>query len=93
MGFCIIFDTEKMNTDQLIQNGLDAVRLLRRQKHKLGQPFMINLNSLPKGQFYLEYPDGSITLSTINFENYEYQTIHQLSNAEIVVLKTSLNLA
>ena len=82
-----------MNTDQLIQNGLDAVRLLRRQKHKLGHPFMINLNHLPKGQFYLEYPDGSITLSSINFENYEYQTIHQLSNAEITALKTSLNLS
>ena len=82
-----------MNTDQLIQNGLDAVRQLRIQKHKLGQPFMINLNSLPKGQFYLEYPDGSITLSAINFENYEYQTIQQLEYAEIAALKTSLNLA
>ncbi|MGF2412445.1 hypothetical protein [Ferruginibacter sp.] len=82
-----------MSTEQLIQNGLNAVRLLRQQKHKLGHPFMINLNSLPQGQFYLEYPDGSITLSVINFENNEYQTIRQLSHAEITALKTSLNLA
>ncbi len=67
--------------------------MLRKQKHKMGQPFMINLNSLPDGQFYLEYPDGSVTLSTVNFDNYEYQTIHQLSPAEIKALKSSLNLA
>jgi hypothetical protein len=82
-----------MSTEQLIQNGLNAVRLLRKQKHKLGHPFMINLNSLPKGQFYLEYPDGSVTLSVINFDNNEYQTIRQLNAAEIAALKTSLNLA
>ena len=82
-----------MDTTQIIQNGLRAVRMLRKTKHKLGHPFMINLNSLPRGQFYLEYPDGSITLSTINFENYQYHTIHQLNTAEITALKTSLNLA
>lgn len=82
-----------MNTTQIIQNGLSAVRMLREKKHKMGHPFMINLNSLPGGQFYLEYPDGSITLSTINFDNYEYQTIQQLSYAEITALKNSLNLA
>lgn len=82
-----------METTQIIQNGLRAVQMLRKQKHKMGHPFMINLNSLPGGQFYLEYPDGSITLSTINFDNYEYQTIRQLSTGEIKALKTSLNLA
>jgi hypothetical protein len=82
-----------MDTTQIIQNGLSAVRMLRKQKHKMGHPFMINLNSLPCGEFYLEYPDGSITLSTVNFDNYEYQTIKQLSPAEIKALKTSLNLA
>jgi hypothetical protein len=82
-----------MDTTQIIQNGLSAVRILRKQKHKMGHPFMINLNSLPGGQFYLEYPDGSITLSTINFDNYEYQTIQQLSSTEIAALKLSLNLA
>jgi hypothetical protein len=82
-----------METTQIIQNGLRAVQMLRKQKHKMGHPFMINLNSLPGGQFYLEYPDGSITLSTINFDNYEYHTIQQLSNAEIAALKTSLKLA
>jgi hypothetical protein len=81
-----------MSTEQLIQNGLNAVRLLRQQKHKLGHPFMINLNSLPQGQFYLEYPDSSITLSVINFELNEYQTIRQLSKAEIIALKKNLNL-
>ena len=82
-----------MDTTQIIQNGLRAVQMLRKQKHKLGHPFMINLNSLPSGQFYLEYPDGSITLSTINFDNYEYETIQHLSYAEIKALKNSLNLA
>lgn len=82
-----------MDTTQIIQSGLNAVRMLRKQKHKMGQPFMINLNSLPGGQFYLEYPDGSITLSTINFDNYEYQTIRHLSTVEIKELKNSLNLA
>jgi hypothetical protein len=82
-----------MDTAQIIQNGLSAVRMLRKEKHKKGHPFMINLNSLPVGQFYLEYPDGSITLSTINFDNYEYQTIRNLKPAEIKALKISLNLA
>jgi hypothetical protein len=82
-----------MDATQIIQNGLSAVRMLRKQKHEMGHPFMINLNSLPGGQFYLEYPDGSITLSTINFDNYEYQTIRQLSTGEIRELKASLNLA
>jgi hypothetical protein len=82
-----------MSTKEIIQNGYHAVRMLRLQKHKMGHPFMINLNSLPKGQFYLEYPDGSVTLSIINFENKEYQTIRQLKASEITALKASLNLA
>ena len=82
-----------MSTEQLIQNGLNAVRLLRQQKHEQGHPFMINTKSLPQGQFYLEYPDGSITLSVINFELNEYQTVRQLSKAEITALKKNLNLA
>jgi hypothetical protein len=81
-----------MPTEQLIQNGLTAVRMLRKQKHRLGHPFMINLNSLPKGQFYLEYPDGSITLSCINFNTKEYEIIRQLSTLEIEQLKAQLNL-
>ena len=82
-----------MQTEHLIQNGLDAVRLLRKQKHRLGHPFMINLNSLPKGQFYLEYPDGSITLARINFDNKEYEVIQKLAASQVDELKKSLNLA
>ena len=82
-----------MQTEQLIQSGLDAVRLLRKQKHRLGQPFMINLNSLPKGQFYLEYPDGSIELARINFDNKEYEVIQKLAAPQLDELKKSLNLA
>ena len=82
-----------MQTEHLIQNGLDAVRLLRKQKHRLGHPFMINLNSLPKGQFYLEYPDGSITLARINFDNKEYEVIQKLATSQVDELKKSLNLA
>ncbi len=40
--------------------GNEAVQRLRKQKLSSGHPFMINSKTLPKGQCYLEFPDGHI---------------------------------
>ena len=41
-----------------------AVHRLRTKTLTSGQPFMINLKSLPSNQCYLEYPDHTIRLVT-----------------------------
>lgn len=57
---------QNLKSIQEIQKaGNEAVRRLRRQTLNSGHPFMINSKKLPKGQCYLELPDGHIELASI----------------------------
>ena len=57
----------------------EAVRNLRRSKLSNGQFFMINYKRLPKGQCYLEYPEGQIRLASISSSKKDFTIIPDLS--------------
>ena len=62
--------------------GNEAVRRLRKQKLSSGHPFMINSKKLPKGQCYLEFPNGHIELVSIASTKRNFHTIRQFTNDE-----------
>lgn len=70
-----------------------AVKRLRIKTLSSGQPFMININGLPKYQCYLEYPDNSIQLVTFQKDKNNFLTIKKLSLADSVSLKKRIGLA
>ena len=71
-----------MKIKQLEKSGKRAVRMLRRNKLNMGLPFMINSHTLPSGQCYLEYPNGSIFIVTICRKNSDFKVISELSSEE-----------
>jgi len=75
-----------MQTDEIKvqeRKGNDAVKQLRKAKHKKGFPFMINSKELPANQCYLEYPDGRIVLVTIQSPtDSDFTIVHELSAKE-----------
>ncbi len=81
-----------MNIKQLETNGLRAVQLLRKSKLSNGQPFMINSGLLPSGQCFLEFPEGSIKVVTIDKKEQEFVVIKELSGSEILMLRKKYKL-
>ena len=81
-----------MKRKQLEQSALLAIQLLRKNKLEKGHPFMINTDELPLGQCYLEYPDGSIKIVTIDRKIYDFKIISVLSVEENNSLRRKLKL-
>jgi hypothetical protein len=69
-----------------------AIHRLREETLTAGQPFMININGLPKDQCYLEYPDRSIKLVTFVKGNHDFLTIKKLSLRDGLRLRKRLGL-
>ena len=82
-----------MKRKQLEQSGLLALQLLRKNKLKEGHPFMINSGSLPVGQCYLEFPDGSIQLVTLSRSRTDFEIVRELTAREKAILRKTLQLA
>lgn len=71
----------------------DAIQQLRKQKHKDGFPFMIiDKETLPNNQAYMEYSDGHIELVefTKNYDNYSI--LKNLSSKETLSLREKYKL-
>jgi len=68
-----------MNVKQLENSGIQAVKLLRKRKHTMGLPFMINTKELPSTQCYLEYPDGRIKLATIAEDKSDFKILTEFT--------------
>lgn len=58
---------------------INPVRVLRKSKLDNGVPFMINSETLPQGQCYLEYPDGSVCLVAISYKDSDFILIRKLT--------------
>jgi hypothetical protein len=82
-----------MKMKQLEAAGLKAVRQLRKNKLAQGHPFMINQNTLPDGQCYLEFPDGAIKLVFLDKPQQDFAVIKVLSAKERASLRKSLRLS
>ena len=68
---------------ELEKRGNDAVKRLRKEELGKGLPFMINSDSLPPNQCYLEYPDGHLELVTLkSTADHDFTVIRVLSIAE-----------
>lgn len=76
-----------MNIQRLEQAGLLAVQQLRKKNHSKGHPFMINTPSLPIGQCYLEFPDGTIQLVRINRSKKDFEAVRELSFEEQLLIR------
>lgn len=72
--------------------GTDAVKKLRLNKLRHGNPFMINSRELPAGQCYLEYPSGSIVLATLSRSGKDFDIVRELSSIEAVELRKKFSL-
>lgn len=72
-----------MNIKQLETKGLNAVKLLRRNKLRSGAPFMIFIPTLPSHHCLLEFPDGTIKEATINKKINDYVIIRELPFDEV----------
>lgn len=80
-----------MTAKEMEQAARRKIRQLRKQKHKLGRPFMINTDDLPSDQCYLEFPDGSIKIAKAGVA--DFIIIGELDYLKAKMLKQELNLA
>lgn len=81
-----------MKLKEIEKAGFIAVKKLRAEKIAKGYPFMINSHLLPSNMFYLEYPDASIVIATINRNKDDFEIIKSLSNHEIKTLRKKYRL-
>lgn len=77
-----------MQTEELEEKGIEAVRNLRRQKLARGVFFMINVDTLPEGQCYIEYPDGSMVVVALSSTGKDFDVLKQLSTEESNSIRT-----
>lgn len=73
--------------------GTEAVKRLRKQKLMNGHPFMINSRSLPKGQCYLEYPDGIIKIASLSPSKAEFTILKNLTSTESSLIRKQYHLS
>ena len=71
-----------MQIEELAKKGTEAVKNLRRRKLLNGDFFMINVDELPEGQCYIEYPDGSIVVAALSSTGKDFDILKQLSTEE-----------
>ena len=71
-----------MSIKQLETKGLNAVKMLRRNKLRSGVPFMIFIPTLPSDHCLLEFPDGTIKEATINRKINDYKILRELPSGE-----------
>ena len=71
-----------MQIEELEEKGIEAIRNLRRQKLSKGSFFMINVDGLPEGQCYIEYPDGSMVVAALSSTGKDFDILKQLSTEE-----------
>lgn len=82
-----------MEFKQLERTGTAAVKRLRLKKLQNGLPFMINSKELPGNQCYLEYPNGSIKLVTMDSSTRDFKVLRELSKGESAVILAKYHLS
>jgi hypothetical protein len=93
---CSIFKMKSaktmIKTRELELLGTNAVKKLRVSKLRDGNPFMINIKTLPSNQAYLEYPNGKVILVTYSSKSRDFVVLRELSNEESSSLRVQLDL-
>lgn len=68
-----------------------AVKKLRIETLESGAPFMIYDKNLPKGKYYLEYPDGRMDIVTISRKLNDYVVEEKLKPGQAELIRSQLN--
>ena len=74
------------------EKGNFAVRQLRQQKFRAGQPFMIYSKELPTDQIYLELPNGVIHVARIKKGERDFLVLRDLNQGEANSLRIKYKL-
>jgi hypothetical protein len=80
------------NMNEIETLGINAVKKLRKSRLSRGDFFMINSNSLPPDQCYLEYPGGAIKLAMFESGAKNFTIVHELEIEESSNLRKKFNL-
>ena len=92
--YCEFFVNLNMKFENERENiGIAAVKKLRKEKHEMGFPFLINDETLSDYECYFEYPDGSIFLMKLIPSKRDFDKIRKLtpSEAELLLEENYLN--
>jgi hypothetical protein len=82
-----------MSELEILENiATTAIHKLREDTLMAGQPFMINVDGLPKDQCYLEYPDKSIKLVTFLKGKNDFVPLKNLSTRDSLRLRKRIGL-
>ena len=81
-----------MAAETQVKTAQKEIKALRKRRLNNGLTFMINSESLPQGQCYIEYPDGSIVIAKANSKESDFEIIEELDGFEINKLRKEFNL-
>lgn len=68
-----------------------AVRKLRDETLLQGNSFMIYNENLPKGQYYMEYPDGKIKIVSVSRKLNDFVIESELSQQQADQIRSTFN--
>ncbi|MGF6847197.1 hypothetical protein QFZ51_002432 [Chitinophaga sp. W3I9] len=68
-----------------------AVKKLRDETLLQGNPFMIYHKSLPKGKYYMEYPDGKMKIVSVSRKLNDFIIESELSQQQADQIRKRLN--
>lgn len=68
-----------------------AVRKLRDETLLQGNSFMIYNETLPTGQYYMEYPDGKIKIVSVSRKLNDFVIESELSQQQADQIRVALN--
>jgi hypothetical protein len=72
--------------EEIEARGMNTVKKLRISALSRGDFFMINSNSLPADQCYLEYPGGIVKLAIYESGGKNFTIVHELETEESTAL-------
>lgn len=81
-----------MAAENQVKPANKEIKELRKRRLKQGSTFMINSESLPIGQCYIEFPDGSIVIAEANSKESDFKIIEELDGFEVGKLRKELKL-
>ena len=68
-----------------------AVNKLRKETLQKGEPFMIYNKALPKGKYYMEYPDGKMKIVSVSRKLNEFVVEKELQPKQAAVVLSKIN--
>ena len=81
-----------MKVENQIKAAQKQIKAFRRMRLNNGLSFMINSDSLPSNQSYLEFSNGSIVIAEANQSKTDFKIIKKLDGFAISKLRKELKL-